>query len=200
LSIQLRIRTSCLHSQIEALLGLPAAIQTLDDYRGWLCRFLGLYAPLEHGLASFGAWSDHGLALPSPSHSACLAADLAVLGIDPAGVLRTPPALLPQLPTFAHAIGALYVLEGSTLGGRVILHDVERRIGTHLTGLTGATQFFGGRASAVGLIWQRFKAALDAFGSARPYLSPDVISGAESAFRAIEAWFVPFCAVTASRP
>lgn len=187
LSVQLRTRTARLHEQTEVLLGLPGKIQTLENYRGWLCRFLGLYEPLEHSLASFSEWHNHGLALSSPSQSDCLAADLVVLGIDPAGVSRAAPTLLPHLPTFAHALGALYVLEGSTLGGQVILRDIEARIGPQIT---GATRFFGGRGPAVGQTWQTFKTALDAFGRDCPPLQGDVASGAESVFRAIAAWFV----------
>jgi heme oxygenase len=183
------VRTAALHEQTEIRLGLPGAIRTPDDYQNWLCRFLGLYEPLEQSLAGFGQWGDNGFTLPSPSHSACLAADLEAIGVDPASVPRAPPTLLPRLPTFAHALGALYVLEGSTLGSRVILRDIEARIGPQIT---GATRFFGGRGTAVGPTWQTFKTALNAFGRERPRLGADVISGAEGAFRAIAAWFAPF--------
>jgi heme oxygenase len=188
LSTLLRTQTACLHEQIEVLLGLPAAIQTLDDYRRWLSWFLGLYEPLEQSLARFSAWGDHGLILPVPNQSARLAADLQAIGVDPDGVSRMPSTLLPRLPTFAHALGALYVLEGSTLGGRVILRDIEPRIGQQIT---GATQFLGGRGAAVHQTWLAFKTALDTFGYESPILVPDVVSGAESVFRAITTWFVP---------
>jgi heme oxygenase len=188
LSAQLRARTARLHDQTELILGLPGAIQTLEQYRGWLCHFFGLYRPLERQLAGFSEWGNHGLALPSPSQSDCLAADLAVLGIDPAGVAQAPPTLLPHLQMFAHALGALYVLEGSTLGGQVILRDVAARIGPQIA---GATQFFGGRGAAVGQTWQAFKTALNAFGRERPNRRDDVVAGAESVFGAIATWFVP---------
>lgn len=187
LSAQLRTQTACLHKQIEAHLGLPGAIQTLDDYRAWLSRFLGLYGPLEQSLARFSEWGDHRLILPSPNHSTRLAADLQAVGIDPASVPRMPATLLPRLPTFAHALGALYVLEGSTLGGRVILRDVEARIGLQIT---GATQFFDGRGETAGQTWRTFKTTLDAFGHELPNLGADVTSGAESVFRVITTWFV----------
>jgi heme oxygenase len=120
-----------------------------------------------------------------------LAADLQAIGVDPDRVPRAPAKLLPGLPTFAHAIGAFYVLEGSTLGGRVILRDVEARIGQQIT---GATRFFGGRGTAAGQTWQTFKTALDAFGYKSPNLGANVASGAECVFRAITAWFVPWYA------
>ncbi len=197
LAAKLRTRTAGLHDQTEILLGLPRAIQTPDDYRILLCRFLGLYQPLEQSLARFSEWDGHGPSLPSPNHSTCLAADLAAMGVDPANVSRAPAALLPALPTFAHALGALYVLEGSTLGGKVILHDIEARIGPQIA---GATQFFGGRGTAVGPTWQTFKTALSAFGRERPGLEADVIAGAEAGFRAIAAWFDLCRSVSESKP
>jgi heme oxygenase len=188
LSAQLRAQTAALHQQTEALLGLPHAIQSLQEYQGCLCKFLGLYAPLEHSMARFREWDQHGLTLPSPSQTQCLTADLAVLGIDPASISEAPPVLRPDLPTFSHALGALYVLEGSTLGGRMILRELDERIGPQIS---GATRFFGGRGATVGATWLIFKTALDAFGDARPSLRAEVVSGAKSVFQAITLWFAP---------
>ncbi len=192
----LRAQTAPLHDQIEALLGLPAAICTRDDYVLWLARFLGLYEPLERALAGFPRWDTLGFASPLPRHSAWLAADLVALGADPAGVPRAPPGMLPDLPTFAHALGTLYVLEGATLGGRVILRDLVARIGVPITGATG---FFGGRGQAAGPMWQSFRTALDAYGRENPGLCPDVVTGAERTFRALLAWFLPFGCVAERR-
>jgi len=197
LSARLRSQTALLHDQAATILGLPGAIQTLDHYRDCLDRFLGFYTPLERSLATFVEWYAHGFTLPSPSHSCCLAADLAVLGTNGPGGSPAPPALLPHLPTFAHALGALYVVEGSTLGGRVILRDVERRLGQQIT---GATRFFGGGGMAAGPVWQQFRTALDGFGDDRPRLCDDVVTGAQRTFRAILAWFIPFRAAAAMRP
>lgn len=196
LSTRLRTQTAPLHEQIDVLLGLPGAIRTLDDYRCWLSQFFGLYGPLEQSLERFSEWGHHGFTLPLPNHSARLAADLHAIGVDPASVSRAPATLLPRLPTFAHALGALYVLEGSTLGGRVILRDVEARIGPQIT---GATQFFSGGGVAAGQTWRIFKTTLDAFGHECPTLWSDTISGAESVFHAITAWFVSLRVATGRR-
>jgi len=181
LSARLRAQTALLHNQAATILGLPGAIQTLDHYRDWLGRFLGFYVPVERSLAAFREWSVHGFTLPSPTFSVCLAADLAALGT---GTPHAIPALLPRLPTFAHALGALYVLEGSTLGGQVILRDVERRLGRQIS---RATRFFNGRGPATGPAWQGFRAALDTFGHNWPRLCADVVTGAQRTFRAIAA-------------
>lgn len=196
LSDELRVRTAALHGQVERLLGLPGVIQTRDDYGHWLARFLGLYEPLERALAPLMTFQMLGHPAMPASHTALLARDLAALGIDAATVPRASSSQLPPLPNRAQAIGACYVLEGATLGGRVILRDLDARIGP---GLTGATQFFGGRGDATLPTWRRFRAALDDFGRAQPQLRADVEAGAAATFHAMHAWFAPFCAVTAHR-
>jgi len=196
LSAQLREQTAPLHGRIEALLRLPGAIQTRADYQSWLARFLGLYEPLECSLAKFSEWNSLGLSMLARDHSICLVDDLVALGIDPRKPLRASHTLLPDLPTFAHAIGALYVIEGATLGGRLILRDLELRIGAPIA---GATRFFGGRGEAVGPMWQSFRAALDEFSLQQPQLCNDVVVGAERTFRAMLVWFAPFCAAEVGR-
>jgi heme oxygenase len=189
LSTQLRVRTAPLHRQTENLLGLPGAIHSRDDYLTWLVRFFGLYGPLERLLTVFSDWEAFSFTFPSPSHGACLAGDLTALGVDPDELPRIASHLLPDLSSFAHAVGTLYVLEGATLGGRLILRDLETRLGASIA---GATRFFGGRGEAVGPRWQNFRAALDRFGCRQPELRADVVIGAERAFRAFLDWFAPF--------
>lgn len=190
LSSQLRA-----HEEIEALLCLPGAIQTHRDYSRWLERFLGLYEPLESRLAAFAAWDALGLEQPLCNHTSCLVEDLGLLGTSPAATQRASHLILPELPSFAHAIGALYVLEGSALGARVILRAIEGRIP-----LVGATKFFGGRGTPVGPTWQDFRAALDRFGREQPLRMQDTLTGAERTFQSMIAWFAPFCAVREGRP
>ena len=190
LSTQLREHTAPLHREIEILLRLPGAICGRADYQDWLGRFLGLYDPLERSLAAFSEWESFGLSRLSRDHSGCLVDDLAALGIDSRELSRASPALLPDLPTFAHGLGALYVIEGATLGGQMILRDLEPRIGA---AIAGATRFFGGRGATVGPMWRSFRAALDEFGLEQPQLRAGVVAGAERTFRAMLVWFAPFC-------
>ena len=192
LSAQLRAQTAPLHARIETLLGLPASIRSREDYLLWLGRFLGFYEPLERALAAFPGWEAFGCALPARTQAPCLANDLGALAADPRQPPRIASELLPALPSFSHALGAAYVLEGATLGGRIILRDLEPRMGA---ALAGATRFFGGRGKATGPMWQSFQAALDAFGRAHPGRCADVVTGAQRTFRALLAWFAPFCAV-----
>jgi hypothetical protein len=79
---QLRERTTPLHREIEAVLGLPGAIRTRDDYQDWLDRLFGLYDPPGRLLATFSEWGSFGLLMSARDHTGCLVGDLAALGVD----------------------------------------------------------------------------------------------------------------------
>lgn len=192
LSAELRARTAAPHRRAETMLGLPGAIRSANGYTAWLARFLGLYEPLEHVLASFTDWPC--LPLQPPDQGARIRSDLTAMGVDARTVPEAPAGLLPELPSFAHAVGALYVVEGAKLGGRVILRELDARLGS---GIAGARRFFGNEGGATTPEWGEVRAALDRFGNARPEIREDVVSGAERTFEAVLAWFRPFCAARA---
>jgi heme oxygenase (biliverdin-IX-beta and delta-forming) len=189
LSGRLRASTAHLHARVDVLLGLPATVQDRQDYCRLLERFFGLYEPLERSFLRFDEWERLGLALSSRNHSSNLSHDLLALGIDLCRIPLASQAMMPELPTFPHALGALYVLEGSALGGRIILHELEARAAREIA---GATRFLEGRGLETGRMWSTFRTTLDDFGCAWPHLREDVLSGAERVFRAILTWFTPF--------
>lgn len=82
--------------------------------------------------------------------------DLAILGVS------APQAAIPDLVlrTVPEALGCLYVVEGSALGGQHIARIVGRDLG--LNEANGARYFFGyGKETDV--TWAAFVARLDAF-------------------------------------
>jgi len=155
---------------VERATGLPDSILTMIDLADCLGRFHSLVAPLEAQLAAFPEFAAIGIDIGGSCRSQLLQADLAALGRAP-----PRPVSLPPLPTFPVALGALYVLEGSGLGGKVILRALARRFGASLA---AATSYFG----AGGRPWAEFKSRLDAFGQADPASIPDVIGGAIQTF------------------
>jgi heme oxygenase (biliverdin-IX-beta and delta-forming) len=197
LTARLRMQTAPLHAEIELLLGLPSTIQDRKDYCRLLERFFGLYAPLERSFQLFDEWESVGLDLRSRNHAHRLSEDLTALGTNLSQVPHAPDEIIPELPTFAHALGALYVLEGSTLGGRIILRDLEARVRWKFS---GATQFLNGRGAEAAPMWMSFRAALDSYGCAWPQRRDDVVSGAEHTYSAIVTWFTPFCELSCEPP
>jgi heme oxygenase len=187
-SAALRTKTQSSHDQVEQALALPGAIANMDDYRRWLSRFLGFYEPLEAILSSFHGWTDWGIDLSDMGHKVSLRKDIAAMQTEPRLIPKAQQDSLPKLLTFAEAFGALYVVEGSKLGGKFILREIATRLGPELK---GADSFFTGNGEAAGARWNAFKQSLDRFLLANSAQFPLVVAGAESTFSSIQAWMSP---------
>jgi heme oxygenase len=80
----------------------------------------------------------------------------------------------------AFAMGMMYVIEGSTLGGRVILKNTEKALGYNSE---EGGKYFAGYGAQTGPLWKAF---LDIFtGFAEPHNEEDIIAGANFAFSTI---------------
>ena len=80
--------------------------------------------------------------------------------------------------------GLTYVLEGATLGGRVISRHIERVLG--LDAAHGA-RFFHGYGEQTGAMWKAFRAALSAFAD-QPTQEDQVVASAIATFAALRVW------------
>ena len=188
LSLELREETAGLHRHTEKRLGFPDTITNLIEYATCLERFYRLYRPLETELAGFDAWRSMGIDLHERRQSGRLARDLNALGVSPTHLADSPKASLPALPDFPHALGALYVMEGSTLGSQLILR--------HLTSLFGdkigaADSFFRGHGEQTTSRWREFKRVLDDYGLENRSHIPRIVEGARRTFQAIADWMQP---------
>lgn len=175
LSAILRHRLAPVHAALERVSGLPERIVTIADYIGCLQQYYALFTKLE---AALSAYPDDSQARPgfAPAWRApLLRNDLRRLGAFQTG----PVAPMPRLSSFAQALGVRYVLEGSALGGQVILAALQRRLGDQIE---GATSFFAGQGRATMAAWQGFKAALDQYGAAHPAEHEQVFQGATLCF------------------
>jgi len=177
LSARLKQSVASIHNEIEAGSAIPDGILSLADYASCLGRFYAVFAPVEDGLAAFDEWPEWGINLSAQRRTPELRADLLALGFDNAAL---PRLVMPPMADFATAVGGLYVLEGSSLGGKVILRSLEARLGARLA---GAVAFFGGAGRQDALSWPAFKARLDAFGEGRPAAQARAVAGAMAVFR-----------------
>ncbi len=186
---RLKAATRAEHDAIEAALDLMAPRLTLTDYRRRLRRYHGFYAPLEPLIAAAADWPHWRLDMTARAKTAWLAADLFCLG-DAGKHGGAPPAALPQcselppLDSPAAAFGCAYVLEGATLGGRVISRHIERALG--LNAADGA-RFFHGYGDQTGVMWKAFRTALSAF-SDQPCNEDRVVASAIATFAALRNW------------
>jgi heme oxygenase len=146
----LRIVTRPAHDQIENAINLLDEKLDLARYMGILERFYGFWRSWEPLT---------GLLLPddafyrSRRRLFLLKADLATLGLSSSAMEFLPLCPAPPLRNHAEALGSLYVMEGSTLGGRVIQQNVKRCLG--LTEQAGC-RYFAGYGSNTGAMWWSF--------------------------------------------
>lgn len=159
-------------------MGTPA------DYRRLLERMLGLHAPYEAALAGV-EWSGLDVSLPARRKAHLLAADLADLGASPEEIAGLP-ALSPRpvLTDAVEGLGVLYVLEGSTLGGKYILRDVSARLGVRPD---WGGRFFASYGRRVGPMWRECLAAIDTIPVDSPAADRAERSAVE-AFHRFEDW------------
>jgi heme oxygenase len=178
----LRAATAIEHERLESRLDVPARCATPAAYRGLLASFWGLYAELEPRLEAARAATG---VLPGWSRAeglGWLAADLDDLGCGP-GERRDLPRCtdLPALDGPDRVWGALYVVEGASLGGGVIAAGLARR-DPRLP-----ARFFTGHGEQRGRRWHRFRRdlgrRLDTAGTL-----PVVVESARETFVAFELW------------
>lgn len=105
--------------------------------------------------------------------------DIRALGVRAGGA--APAA---DVPDAAAALGALYVLEGATLGGRIIHRRVAGPLG--ITPARGGA-YYHGYGDETGPRWKAFGEAATRFADATGS-GPRVVDGAVACFAALEAW------------
>ncbi len=106
--------------------------------------------------------------------------------MTPAEVAALPECpILPPIDGLPAALGMMYVLEGSTLGGRYI----TRAVGANLGLRPGdGCSYFASYGDRVGPMWKEFGRTLEAFAAAHPAAEGRVVAAAAATFAAFERW------------
>lgn len=176
----LKEQTRAQHEQLERVAPLPAS---RAGYVTRLAAFFGFVAPWERALAAALPPGDPIRA--GRAKTAWLEEDLEFFGIDAAQRTRLPRvAELPSLASRPQILGAAYVLEGSTLGGQIILRHLESTLG--LVDGRGCA-FFRSYGAQVGTQWQAFRAEL--LRASSPAHDPVIVAAARDTFTLLHRWF-----------
>ncbi len=145
------------HREVEKLLvNRIRNIRTVSDYVSLLQIFYTYFGALEKRIEKVISVKD----LPdfnSRRKTDALAKDLADLGSAPQAMATADS--LPLLSNQKAALGALYVIEGSTLGGGIIGKMISRQI--ELPAGLGLS-FFTGYGEQTEFMWAGFKSSLNA--------------------------------------
>lgn len=182
---RLKRETRPAHDSIEAnirLARLTAPDLQRSEYVAILARLWGFHRPVEAQLQQLLGASGLGLALERRQKAHLLEHDLSLLGAP----IETAPCCPWRLREDAAAAwGVLYVLEGATLGGRMILKHLQSSLG--LGPDTGAA-YYAGYGAETGAMWQGFRARLGAVCAERPHWEARVLAGALATYREMDAW------------
>lgn len=173
----LREQTRSCHERVERAVNLPARLVSVERYRDLLARFHGYYAPVERQLAERPGLEALGLAFHQRKKTPLLRRDLIQLGYSADAIACLPRCgALPSIASLAEALGCLYVIEGSTLGGQIARREVKRLLNLETE---SGCKFFASYGEQVGARWKEFcgvdglrgteseQTRLDRFGSIR---------------------------------
>jgi heme oxygenase (biliverdin-IX-beta and delta-forming) len=180
---RLRDGTRDLHVAAESAMSYLAGTVDETGYRTFLERWYGFHVVLEPRLS---AWHRREAVLDWDRRRKLplLEADLGDLGVDRPARLGLPRCQgVPAVATTAEALGALYVVEGSTLGG-LVLRDRLRDAPLP----PGCFRFLSSYGSQTGRRWHGYRAAASAWVGVDDARADAVLSAARDAFTALVAW------------
>ncbi|MGY1742751.1 MULTISPECIES: biliverdin-producing heme oxygenase [unclassified Blastococcus] len=183
----LRSATAAEHERVEQTLGLMDPGLTRERLADVLTLMHGFWLAAEEGL---DAWAGREpadattLAWDRRRRAGLFAADLATLGSRADAPARPE---LPEVGGTGEALGRLYVLEGSTLGGTFI----DRHLAT-LPELSGGVRLraFSPYGEGTGRMWRDFRrAARDHVGAGGD--AGRVVCAARTTFTVLADWCEP---------
>jgi heme oxygenase len=192
---RLKLATGVSHIALESQLPLMNMELSREDYRQFVSRFLGFYAPLEVHLLAAPQWRLLRFDYSTRQKTPRLTHDLLALGCSAEALATTPFCTdLPALTTRERLLGCLYVIEGATLGGRVITQHLQNQLG-----LTpeSACAFFAGYGAQTGTRWKAFCTMLtdnalpaaDQAGDEGRHAA--IVAGANRTFEVLTHWLFP---------
>ena len=186
---KLKLETSALHTQLETntlLQKLTSDGISKGEYKIILEKFFGFFYPLEEKLTSFAAEITPFLPdFAERRKSDWLLRDLSEIS-DPVKQQEIKFCNdLPEVNNSADAFGCLYVLEGSTLGGRFISKSLNTSL--NLTANTGAS-YFNGYADKTGSKWKTFREALQNFSEQNKSKNDLITFSANNTFLKLNNW------------
>ncbi len=180
LAERLREETKTEHASTEkAMMPLLKGSRDKETYSRLLCAMYTYLKPVEDAIFR-KLDTTHLPDQASRRNMDSMAADLQAM--DARGCTEQKTTDLPQINTPAQAFGALYVLEGSTMGGQIVSQIIRKNMPEDLH----HTRYFDSYGDQTRAMWGRFIASLNAYGEAHPEMHEEVLSAARETFALFE--------------
>lgn len=177
---RLKKSTSGLHVTLEKTSlaqSLANATISRPQYEKYLLALSLFHGDVELMILKMGEWKHYDLDISLHLRLPLLLADIKALKIIPPRPINIPD--LEMSIDFPTAVGVMYVLEGSTMGGRFL----SQRL-THLCDDNGipATRYFQAYGEETMKRWQEYCLFLDRFGTEHPEMEDRVVDAACTMF------------------
>ena len=185
---QLREKTAEHHKNLEtsALLShFSHGNITLPIYEKILSKFYGYFSPLESQFQQIPLLPYYLSDYSSRRKTSTLQKDLSFLNSSnqQGGSLEICRDI-PTVTTLDKAFGCLYVMEGSTLGAKVISKVIQEKLG--ISENNGGS-YFQGYGPATGEYWRRFCAVMEHYAETEGN-AEEIVESANQVFIKLKAW------------
>ncbi|MGN6495129.1 MAG: biliverdin-producing heme oxygenase [Agriterribacter sp.] len=186
LTEKIKIQTRAAHQALEKLIVAKIkSIRSLKDYEQLLKMFYGFYQPVESKTDAYinpSVIPDYSLRRKSEN----ILKDLSVLSGQPAEELLLATAEISFIKSEPAALGAMYVLEGSTLGG-IIIADMLTR---YAKAPAASLSFFKAYKEENQTMWLKFVERLNLYGASNDHTV--VVNAAAHTFEQFKTWAEEF--------
>lgn len=181
LSDQLKEQTLAPHQQLEKkLVAQMKGINTTGDYAQILQLFYGYFGGLEQQINYF-IGSEQLADFNERRKTEAIADDIKSLGHQPVDVAQG--SALPEITNVLQAFGALYVIEGSTLGGSIISKMISGKLG-----INNGLSFFNSYGDNTMNMWAKFRHVLNEL-PADELTAATIVAAANETFTRFSEWF-----------
>jgi heme oxygenase len=152
LNEQLKESTQPSHQELEKkMVSLIKKINNRQDYVKFLKLMYGYYSALEKRVQEYVS----DMEIEKRRKAERLLEDISYFEST---ITTDMCNELPPITSHAEALGAMYVMEGSTMGGKIIAKMIKGQAG--IDGPSGFS-FFNGYGEDTGRMWEEFKAFLN---------------------------------------
>lgn len=180
----LKIATQPLHDALEKsplAQSLASGTVKLSAYKTYLSKLYTLHAYCESQIAAFAEWGNYGIDPDQRRRLPMLIDDLKALGIDPSNL----PSSFDwnRRWDFPTAVGVMYVLEGSTMGGMFLAQRLQLLIGHDGQ---PATRYFRGYGDQTMPLWSEYCRFLNRYAIEHPQSLSSITDAACAMFAELQ--------------